>query len=284
MLAKYRVLISHGKQYIDDLSKVELPNSFRGRPELSDELPAEEAREIEDEICPSGAFRANPLSIDLGRCIFCGECEIRAPKHIRFTNDFRMGTNVRENLIVKADGSEEIVFDRERTRKEIREIFSESLKLRQVSAAGDNSTEMELGATVNVNFDFVRYGIDFNASPRHSDGIVITGPISKNMAEPLDIAYRSVAHPKVLIVAGGDAISGGVFAESPALDRSFLERHEPDLYLPGNPVHPLTFIDGVRKMLGTDQESWTLRGALEKLRPKRAEKVEERDKENINSK
>lgn len=275
MLSKYKVLRSHGKQYIDDLSKVELPNSFRGRPEMSGELPAEEARNIAERVCPSGAFRADPLSIDLGRCIFCGECEIRAPKYVRFTNDFRMGTNVRDNLIVTPGSPQEIVFDRDKTRKEIREIFSESLKLRQVSAGGDNSTEMELGATVNVNFDFVRYGIDFMASPRHSDGIVVTGPVSKNMAEPLDIAYRSVAQPKALIVAGSDAISGGLFAGSPAIDRSFFEKHEPDLYLPGNPVHPLTFIDGVRKMLGTDKESWSLRRSLENLRPKKRTKKDE---------
>lgn len=272
MFSKYKVLRSHGKQYIDDLTKVELPNSFRGRPELSAELPEEEAREIEESICPSGAFRAEPLSIDLGRCLFCGECEIRSPKHILFTNDFRMGTNVRENLVVTPNSPKEIIFDPAQNREEISRIFGQSLKLRQVSAGGDNSCEMELGATVNVNFDFVRYGIDFMASPRHSDGIVVTGPISKNMAEPLDIAYRSVAEPKVLIAVGCDAISGGLFAESPGVDRSFFERHKPDLYLPGNPTHPLTFIDGVRKMLSGESKQPTIWEAIEKRVPRRRRK------------
>lgn len=248
MFTKYKVLRSHGKQFIEKLDEVTLPEVFRGRPEISDKLSTEKAKEIES-FCPSDAFKANPLSIDLGKCTFCGECQIEAPDYIRFTNDYRMGTNVRENLIVTPNSPKEIVFNKEKTRNEISAIFGKSLKLRQVSAGGDNSTEMELNAVVNVNFDFVRYGIDFMASPRHSDGVLVTGPISKNMAEPLEICYNSVADPKVLIVAGVDAISGGVFADSPAVDRSFFDKHEPDLYLPGNPVHPLTFIDGVRKML-----------------------------------
>jgi len=90
-----------------------------------------------------------------------------------------------------------------------------------------------------------RFGIEFVASPRHADGIVITGPITVNMAEALQITYDAIPEPKIIILAGTDAISGGIFIDSPAIDRSFLERHQPDLYIPGNPVHPLTFINGV---------------------------------------
>lgn len=92
--------------------------------------------------------------------------------------------------------------------KETRRLFRKSLKLRQVSAGGDNSCEMELGAAGNVNFDMGRYGIEFVASPRHADGIVITGPVSENMAEALDICYRATPSPKVIILCGTDAISG----------------------------------------------------------------------------
>jgi Ni,Fe-hydrogenase III small subunit len=95
-----------------------------------------------------------------------------------------------------------------------------------------------------------RFGIEFVASPRHADGIVITGPISKNMAAALQITYDAIPEPKIIIVAGVDAISGGIFADSATLDRSFLDRYKPDLYIPGNPVHPLTFINGVLCLLG----------------------------------
>jgi Ni,Fe-hydrogenase III small subunit len=69
------------------------------------------------------------------------------------------------------------------------------------------------------------------------------------MAEPLQICYDAIPEPKIIILAGTDAISGGIFAGSPALDRSFLETHHVDLYVPGNPIHPLTFINGILDLI-----------------------------------
>ena len=109
---------------------------------------------------------------------------------------------------------------------------------------------MELNAAGNVNFDMGRYGIEFVASPRHADGIVITGPISQNMAEALQICYDAVPSPKIIILAGTDAISSGIFSGSAALNRAFLTSHHIDLYVPGNPPHPLTFINGVLDLIG----------------------------------
>jgi Ni,Fe-hydrogenase III small subunit len=109
---------------------------------------------------------------------------------------------------------------------------------------------MELGAAGNVNFDMGRYGIEFVASPRHADGIVITGPVSENMAGALEICYDATPSPKIIILVGTDAISGGLFADSPAVKRDFIENHHIDLYVPGNPAHPLTFINGVMDLVG----------------------------------
>ena len=130
-------------------------------------------------------------------------------------------------------------------RKEIKRVFKKSLKLRQVSAAGCNGCEMELNACSNVNFDMGRFGIDFVASPRHADGLVITGPISENMAYALEDCYKSTPDPKIVILCGSCAISGGVFQNSDKLNREFLDKYPIDLYIPGCPVHPLTFINGV---------------------------------------
>ncbi len=107
---------------------------------------------------------------------------------------------------------------------------------------------MELGATGNVNFDFGRFGVSFTASPRHADGLVLTGPITKNMAEALDICYRAIPEPKILIVCGSEACSGGLFAQSEAVDRSWLDSRRVDLWLPGAPTHPMTFIDAVTSL------------------------------------
>ena len=247
ILPKIKVLKSHGWQYIPDLNNVTLTEEFRGRPELTiteDMADAEAAAKM----CPTGAISTAPFSLDMGRCLFCGECALRAPKNIRFTNDYKIGTTSREALVIKP-GDERVDFHPENVRKEIPQLFGRALKLRQVSAGGDASVEMELNATGNVNFDFGRYGVEFVASPRHADGVVITGPISVNIAEALDICYNSIPDPKIVIVCGSEACSGGLYAESRAVDRRFLERYEVDLWLPGAPTHPMTFIDGVMNML-----------------------------------
>ena len=244
---KIKVLKSHGWQYIPDLNAVELTEEFRGRPVLT---PTDDMSDVEAaaKMCPTGAITTAPFALDRGRCLFCGECALRAPKNIRFTNDYKIGSASREALVVTPE-CEVIDFHPELVREEIPSLFGRALKLRQVSAGGDASVEMELNATGNVNFDFGRYGVEFVASPRHADGVVITGPISCNMAEALDICYNSVPDPKLVIVCGSEACSGGLYAESKAVDRRFMERYNVDLWLPGAPTHPMTFIDGVMNML-----------------------------------
>jgi Ni,Fe-hydrogenase III small subunit len=242
MLDNLKILWHQGKQFIPDVTTANLPGSFRGRPIIT--LANVDEKALVD-ICPTNAISAQPVSIDLGKCTFCGECAIAFPDKINFSSDYKLASNVRENLIRQAGDTSPIVVNPDKIRKEIHRFFGGSLKLRQVSAGGDNSCEWELNATNNVNFDISRFGIDFVASPRHADGIVITGPITRNMAEPLERCYKAMPHPKIIILAGVDAISGGIFADSPALDRSFLSKYPIDLYIPGNPVHPLTFINGL---------------------------------------
>ena len=248
ILSKIKVLRSHGKQYIPDLDAVELTEEFRGRPELT-ETPDTADLERAAAICPTGALTTVPLSLDLGRCLFCGECARTAPRNIRFTNDYRIGSPTREGLVVRP-GDKCVRFDPAAVRPEIGRYFSRSLQLREVCAGGDASVEMELNATGNVNFDLGRYGIGFTASPRHADGVVVSGPITVNMAEALRICCDAVADPKILVVCGSEACSGGLFAGSRAVDRTFFDTHAADLWLPGAPTHPMTFIDGILNLLG----------------------------------
>ena len=242
MISDIKILLHQGKQFIPDVTTVEVPGRFRGRPVITS---ANADAEMLVRLCPAGAISARPLRIDMGKCMFCGECERVFPTNITFTKDYKISAATREGLIVSEGMDAPIVVDPNAVRSEIRKFFGKSLKLRQVSAGGDNSCEWELNAAGNVNFDMGRFGIEFVASPRHADGIVITGPISLNMAEPLQLCYDAVPHPKIIILAGTDAISGGMYAGSDALDRSFLTRYPVDLFVPGNPVHPLTFINGV---------------------------------------
>lgn len=246
MIDNLKILFHQGKQYIPDVTKATVPGIFRGRPIIRAGKINEQ--ELVD-LCPTEAISSTPVCIDLGKCTFCGECAFAFPDKINFTTDYKIASNERERLFIKEGEDAPIVLNPELIRKEITGYFSGSLKLRQVSAAGDNSCELELNACGNVNFDMGRFGIDFVASPRHADGIVITGPISENMAEPLQICYDATPDPKIIILAGTDAISGGIFYGSPALNRSFLNKYKIDLYVPGNPIHPLTFINGVLDLI-----------------------------------
>lgn len=241
-----KIMIHQGRQFIPDVTKAMVPPPFRGRPEIS----LENSDEVElVELCPTGAITANPVSIDLGKCIFCGECALAFPDKIKFTNDHKIAANERQRLIVRAGNNSPVTLNPELIRKEISDYFRGSLKMRQISAGGDNSNELELNACGNVNFDMGRFGIEFVASPRHADGVVISGPVSENMAEALQICYDAIPEPKIVVLAGTDAISGGIFAGSPALNRIFIDNYRVDLYVPGNPIHPLTFVNGVLELI-----------------------------------
>ncbi len=246
MLNELKILYHQGKQYIPDVRNVDVPGIFRGRPVISD-LKVDNEKLLS--CCPTNAISTDPISIDLGKCVFCGECSRLFPEKIKFTKDYKIFSNTREGLIVKEGQNEIERINKEKRRAIIPKLFSKSIKLRQVSAAGDNSCELELNATGNVNFDIGRFGVDFVASPRHADGIVITGPISKNMAKALELTLEATPSPKVIILVGTDAISGGIFADSPALDRSFLNKYNVDLYVAGNPVHPLCFVNAVIELI-----------------------------------
>lgn len=245
MLDTLKSRIYQGKQYIEDVKNAQMKEQFRGFPKLDSIMGCD----CED-VCPTGALKTNPLSIDMGKCTFCGACA-RACTGVSFTNGYKLASDDREKLIITPNSEyENYVTTAIQARKEIKKIFGRSLKLRQVSAGGCNGCEMELNACSNVNFDMGRYGIDFVASPRHADGIVITGPISENMAYALENCYKSVPDPKVVILCGACAISGGVFAQSEQINREFLDKYSIDLYIPGCPVHPLTFINAILGFLG----------------------------------
>jgi Ni,Fe-hydrogenase III small subunit len=246
MLQEIKIIHQNGKQFIPEPTTAEVPAPFRGRPEISHEKVDEMALV---NCCPLNAISSYPIAINLAKCNFCGECAFRFPEKIKFTNDHKISTNKIENLIISEGEKNKIEFDQNSIDQKIKTTFGKSLKLRQVSAGGDNSCEFELNACGNANFDMGRYGIEFVASPRHADGIVVTGPISENMAEALRVTWEAIPSPKLFILCGVDAISGGIFAESAAIDRSILKDVNVDLYIPGNPPHPLTIINGLLSLI-----------------------------------
>ena len=250
MLELLKVRINHGYQAIKDIKRAGIDPMHRGFPEIRDRACLKGCSDCSD-ICPAGAIRAKPFGIDLGKCIFCGDCERECRNDvIKFTNFYKTASSNRESLIVSSKtSSQNYQKNAFEINNRIKNIFKRSLKLRQVSAGGCNGCEMELNACSNVNFDMGRFGIDVVASPRHADGIIITGPVTKNMSKALFDTYEAVPEPKIIILAGACAISGGLFAGTEAVNREFLDRHKPDIFVPGCPVHPLTFINGILDFL-----------------------------------
>jgi Ni,Fe-hydrogenase III small subunit/Pyruvate/2-oxoacid:ferredoxin oxidoreductase delta subunit len=228
------------------------PSRFRGRP-VVDPSRCGDGCAACAEGCPTEAIAdaGKPsMSIDLGRCLFCGECQSACPPGaVRFTDDHRLSARSREALLVSRD--EPVLAAALEAR--MRDLFGRSLKLRQVSAGGCNGCEAELNASGNVQFDAGRFGIQFVASPRHADGIVVTGPVPENMRVALLKTYEAVPAPKLVVAVGACAISGGVFRGSPAVHDGAapaLRGVPVDLYVPGCPPHPITFLDGMLRMLG----------------------------------
>lgn len=224
----------------------EMPERFRGHPCLKPELCEGGCVSCRD-ICPAGAISLRPLTIDLGKCVFCGECRTACPKGaITFTRDLRISALRREDLILKGDETKLAAA----LKKETTRLFGRSLKLRVVTAGSCNGCEMELNAVSNIQFDIGRFGIQIVASPRHADGIIVTGPVSNNMKLALEKTYAALAQPKLVIAVGTCAVSGGVFAGCPDVQNGADQVVPVDLYIPGCPPHPMTLIDGILRALG----------------------------------
>lgn len=246
MLDSIKVRASQGSQFIPDPRKAD-PVGFRARPEIADR-PCDSGCSACVSACPVRAIELEPVRIDLGRCVMCGDCApVCPPGKLSFTNDFRIAATDRQALVVS---SARPSLDPVKVSAELKRRFGRSLKLRSVSAGGCNACELEVNALGNVNFDIGRYGIDMVASPRHADGLVLTGPVTRNMAQALQLCWDGIPDPKLVIAVGACAISGSPFEDGGALDRSFLERFAPTLYVPGCPAHPLTFISGILDLLG----------------------------------
>jgi Ni,Fe-hydrogenase III small subunit/NAD-dependent dihydropyrimidine dehydrogenase PreA subunit len=228
------------------------PSRFRGRPVVDAARCGTDCAACAD-ACPTDAIvgAGHPsMAIDLGRCLFCGDCATACPPGaIRFTQDHRLSARTPEELLVSRD---EPVLVRA-LEAETRRLFGRSLKLRQVSAGGCNGCEAELNASGNIQFDAGRFGIQFVASPRHADGIVVTGPVSDNMRLALLKTWEAVPAPRLVIAVGACAVSGGPFRGSPVVAggaQAALGDVPVDLLVPGCPPHPITFLDGLLRLLG----------------------------------
>lgn len=200
---------------------VELPERFRGLP-----------------VLPPGP---DTPPLDLGGCLFSPD---DAGGAVTYSRDHRMASSARAGLIT-ATGQAELAraLDAEMLR-----LFRRSLRLRSVVTGSCGGCEAELTALSNVVFDLARFGVQFVASPRHADGLVITGSRNRNMQGALRAVYDAMPGPRIVIAVGACAITGGPFQGSPEVGT--IDTIPVDLYIPGCPPHPFTVLDGLLRLLG----------------------------------
>ena len=229
-----------------------LPDRLRGLPHVDwDRCPA--GCNACASACPVDAIDPVHRRIDLGTCLFCTDCVNACPSQgITFTQDYRLAVGQRENLTLE-DPQKELELA-QALEKKMKRLFGRSLKLRVVSAGGCNACEADVNVLTTIGWDLGRFGINYVASPRHADGILVTGPVSKNMELALRKTYDAVPDPKIVIAVGACAIAGGPYRGHEevvgGLDRLF----PVDLYIPGCPPHPLTILDAFLRLLGKIEE------------------------------
>jgi Ni,Fe-hydrogenase III small subunit/formate hydrogenlyase subunit 6/NADH:ubiquinone oxidoreductase subunit I len=225
----------------------ELPERFRGRPAFDASRCGNGCRECAESV-PSDLIRLGPTpTIDVGGCLFSPEeATACADGAVSFTQDFRMASSTRKGLCSTTGEVELARALDERSRR----LFGRSLRLRSVAAGSCNGCEAELVALGNVVFDLARFGVQFVASPRHADGLVITGAVSANMSAALQATYDAVPDPRIVIAVGACAINGGPFRGSPEVGDGVPDDLPVDLWIPGCPPHPITVLDGVLRLLG----------------------------------
>lgn len=204
-------------------------------------------------VCPTQAIACEagkPVALDLGRCLFCGECVAACPsKAIVQTRDHRLAVRRREDLVLGAPGQEELRLAAALD-AQMKKLLGRSLRLRQVSAGGCGACEADINVLGTIGWDLGRFGIQYVASPRHADGLLITGPVTKAMELALKKTWDAVPGPKIAIAVGACAISGGPFVGHEETCQGADNVIPIDLYIPGCPPHPLTILDGLLRIIG----------------------------------
>ncbi|MBI3045028.1 MAG: NADH-quinone oxidoreductase subunit NuoB [Betaproteobacteria bacterium] len=242
------------------------PDRFRGAPVLRPgsrlPLPA---------VCPTGALTerfdagARRVALDLARCVFCGRCaEDPWAGAVAMGRDFELAARRRDDMRIQVVAGDPAVpavepvvgptadpiAEAERASSEIHRVLGRSLHLRHLDAGSCNACDWELYALLNPVYDVRRLGIDFVASPRHADGVVVTGPVTRNLETAVRRTVEAIPEPRVVIAVGACAASGGIVGEG-YVSAGGVERVLPvDVYIPGCPPRPEAILFGILVALG----------------------------------
>jgi Ni,Fe-hydrogenase III small subunit/NAD-dependent dihydropyrimidine dehydrogenase PreA subunit len=233
----------------------DLPEEAAGLPTVGD-APCEGAacRACAD-VCPTAAIQVSEdaagglVALDRGRCIGCGECLRACPTGtLLLDRSTRTAARRREELVLTnrpADDSSSAPA----SPAPLSPLFRRSLHVREVST-GCSATDQEVAAATNPVFDVARFGVQFVASPRFADALLVTGPVGRAMQSPLRRCYEAMAEPRLVIAAGTCAISGGLFRDGYAAAQGVDPVLPVDVYIPGCPPHPWSIVHGLLLAMG----------------------------------
>jgi Ni,Fe-hydrogenase III small subunit/formate hydrogenlyase subunit 6/NADH:ubiquinone oxidoreductase subunit I len=243
-----------------------LQPATRGLPDLDPEHCNSDGACVS--ACPTGAIRltASNWAVDAGRCIFCNACAVACPNDaIRLGARVELASHSRDGLIEPtilrtisgrpsapaaepaAEAAAQPAAERaeERLRRWIAARLGRSLHIRHLDAGSCNGCDWEIAALLNPYHDIQRLGIDFAASPRHADLLLVTGVMTRNLEEAARRTYEAMPEPRLVVAVGACAISGGVFAGSAHGYDGIAHKLPVDVFVPGCPPRPEAIIEGV---------------------------------------
>lgn len=226
---------------------------------IADRLTPAIAHKLID-VCPTAALAMSEhesrvcLTLSYGRCIGCGKCVETGEGAVVTARDFPRCGVTQERTVRRwdIDGRVEITPASPGTqiaRGQIHALLQRALNVRQLDAGSCNGCEAEITALTNPYYDLERFGIHFVASPKHADMLLVTGPVTRNMAEAVKATYEAVPAPKLVVAVGACGCSGGIFAGSYAIVGAVDAVIRVDGYIPGCPPTPAMLVSGILEVL-----------------------------------
>jgi Ni,Fe-hydrogenase III small subunit len=212
------------------------------------------------EICPTAAFTTNEenhqleLRLSYGKCIGCGRCIEVGEGAVVPAQGFKWTGVSKEGLVRRWDVNQKVEIaavgaSPEEARKQIYSMLGRALNIRQLDPGSCNGCEAEITALTNPCYDLERFGMHFVASPKHADLLLVTGPVTRNMAEAVKATYQAMPAPRLVVAVGACGCSGGIFANSYAVAGAVDAMLPVDGYIPGCPPTPAMLVTGLLNVL-----------------------------------